>query len=70
MSEPRTTPNFAAWAIHEAQEDRASAAPGRYIDDFVLPGILYMDIVRSPHAHARIRRSTPRKRSRFPACSR
>src|SRR5215471_17518367 len=28
---------------------------GRYIDDIKLPGMLYMDIVRSPYAHARIK---------------
>ena len=27
---------------------------GKYIDDLVLPGMLYMHAVRSPHAHARI----------------
>ena len=27
---------------------------GTYVDDVVLPGMLYPDIVRSPHAHARI----------------
>jgi len=28
---------------------------GRYVDDIQLPGMLYMDIVRSPHAHAKIK---------------
>jgi carbon-monoxide dehydrogenase large subunit len=28
---------------------------GRYVDDVVLPGMLHMAILRSPHAHARIR---------------
>ena len=27
---------------------------GRYVDDVKLPGMLYMDILRSPYAHARI----------------
>ncbi|HZU16971.1 MAG TPA: carbon monoxide dehydrogenase, partial [Candidatus Dormibacteraeota bacterium] len=28
---------------------------GTYLDDVVLPGMLHMAILRSPHAHARIR---------------
>ena len=28
---------------------------GNYIDDVKLPGMLYMDIVRSPYAHATIK---------------
>ena len=27
---------------------------GRYLDDLVRPGMLYLGVVRSPHAHARI----------------
>ncbi|MGE0802069.1 MAG: carbon monoxide dehydrogenase, partial [Lautropia sp.] len=29
---------------------------GHYVDDISLPGMLHMDIVRAPVAHARIRR--------------
>ena len=28
---------------------------GRYVDDFVLPGMAFGHVLRSPHAHARIR---------------
>src|SRR3982074_2155910 len=28
---------------------------GRYVDDIVLPGLAYGHVLRSPHAHARIR---------------
>ena len=28
---------------------------GNYVDDLKLPGTLYGDLVRSPHAHARIK---------------
>ena len=28
---------------------------GNYIDDLKLPGMLYLDIVRSPYAHAKIK---------------
>src|ERR1700716_2760317 len=28
---------------------------GRYVDDIVLPGLVFGHVLRSPHAHARIR---------------
>jgi carbon-monoxide dehydrogenase large subunit len=37
------------------EDPRFIQGKGRYIDDFKLPGMLYMDIVRSPYAHARIK---------------
>ncbi|HSR67642.1 MAG TPA: aerobic carbon-monoxide dehydrogenase large subunit [Acidobacteriota bacterium] len=36
------------------EDPRFIQGHGRYIDDIKLPGMLYMDIVRSPHAHAKI----------------
>ncbi len=36
------------------EDPRFIRGKGRYIDDIKLPGMLYMDIVRSPYAHARI----------------
>jgi carbon-monoxide dehydrogenase large subunit len=38
------------------EDPRFIRGQGRYVDDIVLPGMLYMDIVRSPHAHARIKK--------------
>jgi carbon-monoxide dehydrogenase large subunit len=37
------------------EDPRFIQGRGRYVDDVKLPGMLYMDIVRSPYAHARIR---------------
>ena len=37
---------------------------GRYTRDVVLPGMLFARILRSPHPHARIGRSTRRRRRR------
>ena len=38
------------------REDRALLmGVGRYTDDLVLPGLLHVALLRSPHAHARIR---------------
>jgi carbon-monoxide dehydrogenase large subunit len=36
------------------EDPRFIQGKGRYVDDVKLPGMLYMDIVRSPHAHAKI----------------
>ncbi len=36
------------------EDPRFIRGKGRYIDDIKMPGMLYMDIVRSPHAHAKI----------------
>ena len=32
---------------------------GRYVDDFVLPGMAFGHVLRSPHAHARIKSIDP-----------
>ncbi len=37
------------------EDPRFIQGKGRYVDDFKLPGMVYMDIVRSPYAHARIK---------------
>ena len=36
------------------EDPRFIQGQGRYVDDVKLPGMLYMDIVRSPYAHAKI----------------
>jgi carbon-monoxide dehydrogenase large subunit len=36
------------------EDPRFIQGKGRYVDDVQLPGMLYMDIVRSPYAHAKI----------------
>lgn len=37
------------------EDPRFIRGQGRYVDDVKLPGMLHMDIVRSPYAHARIK---------------
>src|SRR5436853_495301 len=58
MSEPRTDAKICGMghSMKRKEDPRFIRGQGRYIDDFVLPGMLYMDIVRSPHAHARIKK--------------
>jgi len=41
-------------SIKRKEDPRFIRGQGRYVDDIQLPGMVYMDIVRSPFAHARI----------------
>src|ERR1700687_3946842 len=41
--------------IHRREDPRLVSGEGRYIDDFTRPGTGYLSVVRSPHAHARIK---------------
>src|SRR5712692_1022216 len=41
--------------IHRREYPRLVSGEGRYIDDFIRPGTVYLSVVRSPHAHARIK---------------
>src|SRR5574342_331436 len=36
------------------EDPRFIQGAGRYVDDIKLPGMLYLDLVRSPYAHAKI----------------
>jgi carbon-monoxide dehydrogenase large subunit len=52
-----TTPESVCGMGHRMkrkEDPRFIRGEGRYIDDVKLPGMLYMDIVRSPYAHAKI----------------
>ncbi len=41
--------------IHRREDPRLVSGEGRYVDDFSRPGTVTMALVRSPHAHARIK---------------
>src|SRR4029079_19718364 len=41
-------------SVKRKEDARFLRGKGRYIDDIKLPGMIYMDIVRSPYAHAMI----------------
>ncbi|HCG01946.1 MAG TPA: carbon monoxide dehydrogenase, partial [Chloroflexi bacterium] len=41
-------------SVKRKEDPRFIRGKGTYIDDVVLPGMLYMKILRSPHAHAKI----------------
>jgi carbon-monoxide dehydrogenase large subunit len=43
-------------SMKRKEDPRFIRGKGNYVDDIKLPGMLYMDIVRSPYAHARIKK--------------
>ncbi len=49
-----TAINGLGHSLKRKEDPRFIQGKGNYIDDLKLPGMLYMDIVRSPYAHARI----------------
>ena len=55
--EPRTTADVGGMghSIKRKEDPRFIRGQGHYVDDIQLPGMLYLDIVRSPYAHARIK---------------
>src|SRR5918912_2428173 len=56
MEQPRTTKEVCGLghSMKRKEEPRFLRGQGRYVDDIQLPGMVYLDIVRSPFAHARI----------------
>ncbi len=53
---PATTPEVGGMghSIKRKEDPRFIRGQGHYVDDVHLPGMLHLDIVRSPYAHARI----------------
>ena len=43
-------------AVRRREDARFLTGRGRFVADLVFPGVLHCAVVRSPHAHARIRR--------------
>jgi carbon-monoxide dehydrogenase large subunit len=54
MPETTTVIRGVGHSVRRKEDPRFLRGKGTYIDDVKLPGMLFMDIVRSPHAHARI----------------
>ncbi len=53
-------------AIKRREDPRLVTGQARYTDDFVLPGMVYMQVVRSPYAHARIKKLDTKKAASMP----
>jgi carbon-monoxide dehydrogenase large subunit len=56
--QPQTTPEVGGMghSVKRKEDPRFIRGQGEYIDDLVLPGMLWLDIARSPYAHATIKR--------------
>jgi aerobic carbon-monoxide dehydrogenase large subunit len=56
MMDLKTSPEVGGMghSIKRKEDPRFIRGKGTYVDDVQLPGMLYLDIVRSPHAHAKI----------------
>jgi aerobic carbon-monoxide dehydrogenase large subunit len=56
--ELRTTADVAGMghSMKRKEDPRFIRGQGNYVDDVTLPGMLHMDIVRSPYAHAKIKK--------------
>ena len=54
--QPRTSAQICGMghSMKRKEDPRFIRGQGRYVDDIKLPGMLHMDIVRSPFAHAKI----------------
>jgi aerobic carbon-monoxide dehydrogenase large subunit len=48
--------SFMGATIRRREDPRLITGTATYVDDIQLPGMVYLAILRSPHAHARIRR--------------
>src|SRR5690242_1875129 len=57
MTTPRTSPEISGMghSMKRKEDPRFIRGRGNYVDDIQLPGMLHMDIVRSPFAHAKIK---------------
>ncbi len=49
-----TQPGGMGHSVKRKEDPRFIRGKGTYVDDIKLPGMLYMDILRSPYAHAKI----------------
>jgi carbon-monoxide dehydrogenase large subunit len=52
--------------MRRKEDPRFIRGKGNYVDDIQLPGMLYMDIVRSPYAHAKIKKIDTSKALKIP----
>jgi len=57
-------------AVTRVEDPRYLRGLARYVDDIKLPGLLHAAFLRSPHAHARIRRLDPARAAGMPGVAR
>ncbi len=68
MEKPKTTAEVSGMghSMKRKEDPRFIRGKGNYVDDMQLPGMLYMDIVRSPFAHAKIKSINADKALKIP----
>src|SRR5215216_6078661 len=54
IEQPPGAQKWVGQALRRKEDPRMITGRGRYVDDMVVPGMLYMAVVRSPEAHAKI----------------
>ncbi len=66
--EPKTSADVGGMghSMKRKEDPRFIRGQGNYVDDIKLPGMLYMDIVRSPYAHAKILKIDTAKALKMP----
>ncbi|RMH75412.1 MAG: carbon-monoxide dehydrogenase large subunit [Calditrichaeota bacterium] len=65
---PKTPPEVGGMghSVKRKEDARFIRGKGKYVDDIKLPGMVYMDIVRSPYAHAKIKSINTEKALQIP----
>src|SRR4029077_11803072 len=53
-------------AIKRREDPRLVTGQAKYTDDFILPGMVFMSVVRSPYAHAKIKKIDTKKAASMP----
>jgi carbon-monoxide dehydrogenase large subunit len=68
VNEPKTTKAVCGMghSMKRKEDPRFLRGKGNYVDDVSLPGMLHMDIVRSPYAHAKIKSINAEKALKIP----
>ncbi|MGZ6140907.1 MAG: aerobic carbon-monoxide dehydrogenase large subunit [Myxococcaceae bacterium] len=66
--QPKTSPEVGGMghSMKRKEDPRFIRGKGNYVDDIVLPDMLWMDIVRSPFAHAKIKSINTEKAMKVP----
>jgi len=54
MIDPAQSTPYVGRSLRRREDIKFLTGNGHYVDDIKLPGTLYLAILRSPHAHARI----------------
>src|SRR5919201_2705167 len=65
---PKTAPEIGGMghSVKRKEDPRFIRGRGNYVDDIQLPGMLHLDIVRSPYAHAKIKSINTDKAMKVP----